>query len=271
MAEFITSMQNPLLNKISKLNIKKHSDETGLFLFEGRKLFIEAKTSGIEILYLFVTQPYYELYSNEISHETVYVLSKSCFNKISSEKSSDGIICTAKHIDFLHFYIKIYNNHDDLFKSNQEQRLFLASGIQDPGNLGTIIRTANALGIDRLITDRDCSGLYNTKTIRATMGALFRQHIAVSDNMSDTIRYLKSIGYTIYAAAPDRNANRLDQLKLTDKSCFLIGNEGHGLDISLIRETSGCVFIPMEQETESLNAAVAAGILMWEGYKQRNN
>ncbi|MHB1155163.1 MAG: TrmH family RNA methyltransferase [Eubacteriales bacterium] len=268
--EFISSRQNPLIIETSKLNQKKFRDSAGLFLFEGRKLFIEAKTAAIDIQYVFVTNNYYELYVNELLNYTVYVLSDGCFEKISCEKSPEGIICAAKHIDFLHFYIRIYNIHE-LFLNNKKLRLFLAAGIQDPGNLGTIIRTAYALGVDCLITDSECADLYNAKTIRASMGALFRQYIAISDDMINTVRYLKTIGYTVYSAAPDRSALRLDNLVISHQTCFLVGNEGHGLDDSLIAESSGCVVIPMEQDAESLNASIAAGILMWEGYKQRNN
>ena len=103
------------------------------------------------------------------------------------------------------------------------------------------------------------------------MGALFRQRIAASDDMTGTVRYLKTIGCIVYAAAADRSALRLDNLVITKKTCFLVGNEGHGLDLALIRESSGCVFIPMEKDAESLNASVAAGVLMWESYKQCMN
>ena len=149
--EIITSRHNPLITEMSKLSQKKFRDAAGLFLFEGRKLFIEAKLACIEIQYIFVTEIYYKLYIHELQNYPVYILSDGCFDKISSEKSPDGIICAAKHIDFLHFYIKIYNISNDLIINKQEQRFFLVSGIQDPGNLGTIIRTANALGWTALL------------------------------------------------------------------------------------------------------------------------
>ncbi len=269
--ETITSRHNPLIIEMTKLSLKKHRDAAGLFLFEGRKLFIEAKTSSIDIRYVFVTDDYYKTYAGELSGYSVFLLSSGCFEKISTEKSPEGIICAAGYIDFLHFYIKIDNISKDLCVNNKGLCFFLVSGIQDPGNLGTIIRTANALGVNCLITDRDCADFYHTRTIRATMGALFRQRIAVSDDMTAVVRYLKEIGFDIYAAEPDRSALRLDSLAITEKTCFLVGNEGHGLDHSLMAETSGRVFIPMEKDAESLNASVAAGLLMWESYKQRKN
>ena len=146
----------------------------------------------------------------------------------------------------------------------------MASGIQDPGNLGTIIRTANALGVDFLILDSGCADLYNIKTVRASMGALFRQRIIVCENMTGTLLSLIGSGYNVYAAAPDSSSVRLDCLDITHKTCFIVGNEGHGLERSLIEASTGSVYIPMEQGTESLNASVAAGILIWEGYRKRN-
>jgi TrmH family RNA methyltransferase len=269
--ERITSRQNPLIIETAKLGQKKHRDASGLFLFEGHKLFIDAAAAGIDIQYVLVTEKYYEHYADKLLSYNAYIISDSVFEKISTEKSPEGIICIAKHIDFLHIYIRIYNIRDKIAPAGKEPCLFLVSGIQDPGNLGTIIRTANALGIDNLILDSKCADLYNTKTIRASMGALFRQHIIVCDDIIGTIRFLISDGYTVFAAAPDRNAVRLDSLGITRKTCFIVGNEGHGLDLSIIAESSGSVFIPMEQGAESLNASVAAGILIWEGYRQRNN
>ncbi|MDD4773159.1 MAG: RNA methyltransferase [Eubacteriales bacterium] len=266
----ITSRHNPLITEMAKLKHKKHRDFARLFLFEGRKLFIEARASDIIIQYVFVTGDYYRVYENELSDYPVYVLSEGCFEKITSEKSYEGIICAAKHIDFLHFYIKIYNIDNDINIHDGKQRLLLLSNIQDPGNLGTIIRSANALGIDCIITDNECADLYNPKTIRASMGALFRQRITVCDDMISTIRNLKSGGYSVYAAAPDRSALPLDKFVISQKTCFIIGNEGHGLDVSYITETTGCVFIPMKQNSESLNASIAAAILIWEGYRQDN-
>lgn len=269
--ERITSRQNPLIIETAKLEQKKHRDASGLFLFEGHKLFIDAAAAAIDIQYVLVTESYCKRYINEMLNYNTYIISDGIFDKISTEKSPEGIICVAKHIDFLHIYIRIYNIHDETNAAGKEPRLFLVSGIQDPGNLGTIIRAANALGIDVLILDSGCADLYNAKTIRASMGAIFRQHIIVCDDLTGTLRFLISDGYTVYAAAPDRSAVRLDSLKITRKNCFIVGNEGHGLDLSLIAESSGSVFIPMEQGAESLNASVAAGILIWEGYRQRNN
>lgn len=269
--EHITSRQNPLIIETAKLDMKKYRDASGLFLFEGRKLFIDAAAAGTDIQYVLVTESYCKRYVNELLNYNTYIITDGVFGKISTEKSPEGIICVAKHIDFLHIYIRIYNIHDIVACFGKEPRIFLLSGIQDPGNLGTIIRAANALGVDNLILDSGCADLYSTKTIRASMGAIFRQRIIVCDDMTGALRFLIADGYTVYAAVPDRSAVRLDSLEITRKTCFIVGNEGRGLDLSVIAESSGSVFIPMEQGAESLNASVAAGILIWEGYRQRNN
>lgn len=145
---------------------------------------------------------------------------------------------------------------------------FIVSSVRDPGNLGTIIRNANALGIDELIISADCADIYNPRTVRAAMGALFRQKITVCRDIISAVSVLREMGYCVLAAALSQSSVSITNVDVSCRTCFLIGNEGHGLDGELINACSGSVIIPMQNGCESLNAAAAAAILMWESAKK---
>ncbi len=134
--------------------------------------------------------------------------------------------------------------------------------VQDPGNVGTVIRTANALGMDAVILCGDCADLYHPKTVRATMGAVFRQRVLGVDT-ARLGAFLKERGLTLYGAALSDKARDLRTLSLKN-AAVAIGSEGRGLSAALLAQCEGEIIIPMRPESESLNAAVAAAIAMWE-------
>lgn len=138
-------------------------------------------------------------------------------------------------------------------------------GVQDPGNVGTVIRTANAFGVDAVILTGDCADLYHPKTVRATMGAIFRQRVLEIET-SLLPAFLKDQGLPLYAAALDSNAVDIRELSLRN-AALAVGSEGHGLSRELIEASARTVIIPMEADSESLNAAVAAAVLMWESVR----
>lgn len=140
----------------------------------------------------------------------------------------------------------------------------LCESLRDPGNVGTVIRTAYAFGIDLLILSGDCADLYNAKTLRGSMGTLFSQRILRTDDLADTITLLQSKGRRVYAAALDENALQLGSFAFDKRDCAVIGNEGHGLSPRVLQVCSEKVYIPMAGDAESLNASVAASVLMWE-------
>ena len=188
---------------------------------------------------------------------------------MSEEKSPEGILCVAKYIDFLHKKVKIYDNvSNECGAPDRDKSFFIVSQVRDPGNLGTIIRNANALGIDELIISADCADIYNPRTVRAAMGALFRQKITVCCDMYSAVEVLRAWGYHVMAAALSPSSVSITDIDVSSRTCFLVGNEGHGLDKELISACSGSVIIPMQNGSESLNAAAASAILMWESAKK---
>ncbi len=138
------------------------------------------------------------------------------------------------------------------------------SSVRDPGNIGTLMRTASAFGVDTLILSSDCADIYNPKTVRASMGALFRQKTVIADDLAALLSNLKTSGRRIIAAEPDASALPIGEAKLSAEDCIVIGNEGHGVSEEVLAVCDTSVFIPISSSTESLNASVAGAVLMWE-------
>ena len=268
MKEVIVSRQNPLIKTVCSLLEKKHRKAMGLFRFDGAKLFYEACLCGLCIEYVIVSEKanFYcmqvlerALEEGAVLEDRVYTVSESVFDKISEEKSPEGIVTVAKELATV-------NNMTDDACLITERKLLLAESLRDPGNLGTVIRSCAALGIERLIISSDCADIYNPKTIRAAMGGLFRLKITVvhQETMPIVIGQLRKQGRRVFAAALSDTAIELGKFSLGETDCFVIGNEGHGLSTDVINACDSACIIPMMQGCESLNASAAAAICIWE-------
>lgn len=249
----ITSRTNPKIIAAAALSDKKNRDKAGMYLIEGRKLFCEAVKRGADICEVFVTEKNLLPLSEELSRLTceIYSVTESVFAKLTQDRSPDGIICTAK--------MKTEHTACEFTKP------FIICDMQDPGNLGTCIRTALALGISPLILAGDCADIYNPKTVRASMGTLFSQSILKLQSHADAIELCHNKGFRVFAAALTDNAL---PISVSERNAvYAVGNEGHGLPLETINICDGCTVIPMKGNCESLNAAVCASILMWESTK----
>lgn len=251
MSDIITSRNNKHIIEAAKLHDKKNRDKTGVYFFEGNKLFKEAFKSKTEFCKIFVTQN--SLNEHKTSLDSlrcpIYTVTDSVYEKLTLDAAPDGIFCIAK------------KQNDISLKKNGKK--FILSSIRDPGNLGTAIRSARAFSIDELIL-HDCTEPTNPKVIRASMGACFRQQITVIDDLQRLITSLTFNGYDIYPTALTDKSCLLNDIKVNNKTVFIVGNEGHGLSNELITACPNQpVIIPMSGDTESLNVAVAASILMW--------
>ena len=261
--EVIRSRQNRLVKLACSLERKKGREESGLFRFDGIKLCNEALSKGIALEYVFVAESRYEEISARIIKDApIFVVSDDVFSKMSDEKSPEGVICVARQLEKLH----VFSDGDKVDIPSSDERIFMVESIRDPGNLGTIIRTAASLGIDKLILSSDCADIYNPKTVRGAMGALFMlsTYTLREGQYCDYIATLRRSGRRVFGAALSDKSERLDCASLRSSDVFVVGNEGHGLSESVIDACDGCVIIPMQEGCESLNAAMAAGILMWE-------
>lgn len=277
MPSYISSRHNPIVMLAASLSDKKNRERERLFRFDGKKLFAEACACGVDIRYVFLRENKKDdltLFVNECAQENnielsecVFVLSEAAFDKICDEKSPEGIITVAKYIDKLRKIATINNMTEVIGWASgvPDGRIMAFESLRDPGNLGTVIRTAAALGIGTLLLSSDCADIYNPRTLRAAMGALFTRRIILTDDLPAALRALGGAGYRTVAAALSDGAAEADALSLGAHDCVVIGNEGHGLSPDVVSACDLAAILPMERGPgiESLNASVAAAIFMW--------
>ncbi len=263
----ITSRQNPTVARAARLDQKKYRDAEGCFLIHGVKLAEEALHCGVEIELILIREDAADRAASALDRAAegrdvrAILLGEGAFAKISPEKSPDGVICVAKALDKFHKFATIKKGAPI---ADHGERLLLLESLRDPGNLGTVLRSAAAFGVDRVVLSADCAELYNPRTLRAGMGAVFKLPTVRVDDLPAAIAALRADGRRVWATALNAAAARLDALALAEADCFLIGNEGHGLSDAAIAAADGAVFIPMRAHTESLNAAAAAAVCLWE-------
>lgn len=269
--DIITSRQNEAVVKAAALREKKHRDRYRLFAADGIKLFLEAVESRAPIETIFLREDdsprlikLVEEAAGSLpaySQTRMIVLSEPAFDKIAAEKSPEGIICTINYLDNLHKYIKIEDDY--ALNLHPAEKVMLLCSIRDPGNLGTIFRSAVAFGIDRLIISIDCADLHGQRAVRAAMGALFKQRIDIVDDMKKAVVSLRTHGRRVFAAAPHSGGYSLDRLQMRASDCVIIGNEANGIPPDLMQSATAGLIIPIRDNSESLNASIAASVFMW--------
>ena len=237
----ITSLKNETIKELLKLKQKKYRDETNCFLIEGYHLVEEALKKGI--VKTIIT-------CREFEYQDVEVLkvNETVMEKLAFTKTPQPIMALCE--------MKIHQDVD----YNQERYLLL-DRLQDPGNVGTILRTASALGYKNVLISKDSVDLYNDKVIRATQGALFSLNISLV-NLKNEIKLLQSKGVKVYATAL-RNARVIDEYSREEKMAFIMGNEGNGVSDEIIDISDGTIYIPIET-MESLNVGIASAIVMYQ-------
>ena len=270
--EVITSRKNPLVILAASLSEKKYREQNGLFLAMGHKLCHEAAITKAPVAHVILSEGYAARHTEEILSEfsaecykdtPLTVVSEGCFEKITTEKAPDGVILVIKHLDISKKYIKIDN---EAFKGLG--RAVLLSSIRDPGNLGTILRSAGAFGAEAVILSDDCADVYHPRTIRAAMGAAFRVPTIRVADPAEAVAHLRACGRRVFAAELRDSALPIAEIGATGADVFIIGNEGHGIPAELSAACDGSVYLPIAPQAESLNAAVAAAILLWEQAKK---
>lgn len=260
----ITSLHNKDIKAVEALAAKKRErDRQGLFVVEGPKMFGEAPAERISRVYLAqsVAEQMRGQYGKKLSGLSCETVSDEVFAKMSDTKTPQGILCLVRQ--------QHYNIEEILHEKDKKQMLFIVlEDIQDPGNLGTIFRTAEAAGADAVIMSSRTADLYNPKTIRSTMGSVYRVPFCYVESLSSIIMKLREEGVSVYAAHLGGKA-AYDDYRYQKSTAFLIGNEANGLR----EETAACadamIHIPMKGRVESLNAAVASSILLFEASRQR--
>lgn len=254
----ITSTSNPQVKNLQQLAKKARArNEQDVFLVEGMKMFQEAPRDKIQKVY--ISRSLYEEKGQALCKGLdMEVLEDHVFAAASDTKTPQGILCVVRQY---HYRL------EDLIRGANPHLLILEN-LQDPGNLGTIMRTAEGAGADGVILSRDSVDLYNPKTIRSTMGSIYRMPFLYVDRIGDILPVLREKGIRTYAAHL-QGKRTYDEEDYRSGTAFFIGNEGNGLTEELSGKADVWIRIPMHGKLESLNAAVAASILMYEACRQR--
>ena len=259
----ITSVANARVKQVVQWQTKaKERKKDNVFLAEGMKMFEEAPVNRVREVY--VEEAFFEkldrvssIYKKlqKTNYETV---STEVFKKMSDTQTPQGILTILERPKY---------QFEELLKV--ENPLFVVlEDLQDPGNLGTIIRTGEGAGVTAVLMSKNTVDIFNPKTIRATMGSIYRVPFLYVDDVEDTIKSLHNANVKTYAAHL-AGEDYYDSFSFKEGTAFLIGNEGNGLKKSTADAASAYLKIPMEGQVESLNAAIATSLLMYEAHRQR--
>lgn len=255
----ITSTSNAQVKRLLQLQKKsKARNEEKVFLVEGLRMFVEVPAERVQKVY--ISESLYNKKKQELdlSRFSVEILSDTVFQYVSDTKTPQGILCIVEQQKYdINEILKIGNPH-----------FMVLDNLQDPGNLGTIVRTAEGAGVDAVFLSKESVDIYNPKTIRSTMGSIYRMPVIYVEDLLELLSTFKKKGIKSYAAHLE-GENTYDKEDYQSGTAILIGNEGNGLRDEVANAADIWVRIPMHGQVESLNATIAASVLMFEVYRQR--
>ena len=261
--QVITSKDNDIVKKIRKLKDKKYRDELGVYVIEGIKVIEEAINENVEIEKIVICEDCTE--ASIIPQKLMYAIakynciyvSKKVFEVLTGVVAPQGILAIVRRPE-----------KNEKIDYNAELILAL-DGIQDPGNLGTILRTADSVNLNQIIVTKNTADCYNPKVVRSTMGAILRIKIIETESLVNTLKEAKKNKFKIVATSLDTQNNIYDIDY--NKKVIVIGNEANGVTKEVQSMADNKVKIPMLGKTESLNASVATGIMLYEYVRQKIN
>ena len=254
--QIITSKDNEIIKNVRKLKEKKYRDLNNEYIVEGVKMIKEAILEDAKIKLIVVCEEnansgaidkkfLYEI----AKYECIYV-SKKVFDLISDVQTPQGMLAV----------IEKENSEDKI--DFTEDVIVVLDGIQDPGNLGTILRTIDSVGLKQVIVSKETADSYNPKVVRSTMGAIFRVKVIESNNLLDTLKNMKKHKYKIMATSLETDNSIYDVDY--NKKVIVIGNEANGVEKEILDYADEKIKIPMLGKTESLNASVATAVILYE-------
>lgn len=255
--QLITSRKNQLIKDTATLLTSiSEREETMSYLAEGARLVEDAALSGVEILKLFYTPAAEKKYAAYLepaikNADEVYIVEDHVAALLSSTKSTQGVFAQCAF-------------GTNLTDNKLVGKVIVLENIQDPSNMGNMLRTAEALGVQSVLLCGDCCDVTSPKVLRASMGAVYRMSFVKAKTPADASAALKNEGYRLYGAVPSNKAELITAVDFSGKVTVAIGNEGNGLTEKFKNICDGLVTIPMAGRAESLNAATAAAIVMWE-------
>ena len=256
--QIITSKDNTRVKNLVRLRSSaRFRRQSGLFVAEGLRVCRDAMLSRAAVKTLYLTEAAMEKHADKLAElieyagETV-LLSESVFSHVSDTLTPQGVLCTIKTLDKTLQSVTIKNGGKFLALDN----------VQDPNNLGTVLRSAEAFGVSGVILSNDCCDIYNPKVVRGSMGAVFRVPFLVCSTIAGFLGEYPNL--SSYAAVVDGDAELITDISFGDSCVVVIGNEGNGLKRETVSACRHKITIPMNGNAESLNASAAATVIIWE-------
>jgi len=244
--ELISSVKNPRVLAWRSLQDRKGRDTQNAFLVEGVRMVREALQSDFDLQALLLREGFEPPFPLP-DHVPSFMLSDHAFASVTDTKTPQGIAAVLSR----------------RVRSLSGSRLLALDAVQDPGNVGTIIRTADAAGFDGVILSADCADLFSPKVLRSTMGSIFRMSFAFPADLPAYLRGLRGSGFSVLSSQLDGDPF-YERKGISETFVLIIGNEGNGISDAVKAEATHRLRLPMRGGAESLNAAVAAGIMMYD-------
>ncbi len=259
--QIITSKDNEIIKNIRKLKEKKYRDANNEYLIEGIKLIKEAVEEKAKIKLIVVCEESIE--DGDIDQKLLYEIAK--YDCIYVNKKVFSILTDVQNPQGILAVIEKKNDEENI--NYKEDIIVVLDGIQDPGNLGTILRTIDSVGLSQVIVSKETADSYNPKVVRSTMGAIFRVNVIESEDLLQTLKNLKKHKYKIMATSLETN-NSIYDVEY-NKKVIVIGNEANGVSKNVLEYADEKIKIPMLGKTESLNASVATSIILYEYVRRK--
>ena len=260
----ITSTSNAKVKSLVNLKKKrKERDKENVFLVEGIRMFREVPADKLKEVY--VSESFYKKERELVdliakkSGLRAEILSDNVFSHVSDTMTPQGVLCVVEQMNY---------TLENVLSNGEVPHLMVLDNLQDPGNLGTIVRTAEGAGVTGVIMSKETVDIYNPKVIRSTMGSIYRMPFYYAEDLLAAIAEMKKRNISTYAAHLD-GKNSYDEEDYKKPCAFFIGNEGNGLRDEIADAADIYIRIPMCGQVESLNAAIAASVLMFEAARQR--
>lgn len=282
--EHIKSGKNPFFKEVKGLKARKNRAQSRLFVIEGLRFVEEGIRAGVDIQSLIMTEDFYrKVVEGEHDSSGSWQVIRDYIRKNEGLRRGEGgpvlfsenifqEVCSTDNPQGVLAVVRIpYDTGLDAVASELENWSFVVvlDTLQDPGNMGTVIRTGDAAGVDCVILSEGCVDVYNPKTLRATMGSVFHVPVVKGGSCLEIVKRLQEKGYKIFASHLEGSMS-IFQADFSGKIAVVIGNEGRGIDDSVAKAADCLVKIPMPGKAESLNASVAAGILLYEVVRKKN-
>ncbi len=259
--QVITSKDNEVIKNIRKLKEKKFRDDSNEYIVEGIKLIEEAIEENVKIKKIVVCEECIK--DNCIEQKLLYQIAK--YDCIYVSEKIFGLLTDVVNPQGMLAVIEKTSSEDKI--KYTEDIIVVLDGIQDPGNLGTILRTVDSVGLSQIILSKTSVDAYNPKVVRSTMGAIFRVNIIEAEDLVETLKNMKKHKYKIVATslAGEENIYEMDY----NKKVIVIGNESKGVSKEILEIADSKTKIPMLGKTESLNASIATGVMLYEYVRRK--